>query len=92
MRGEQPDAEPTVYVSYSWSESNTELLVQLEAVFTQHGCQLVYEKRKMHTGDWISMFMREIGQSRHVLVLLDRKYLHSWHSMNELQYLHDISL
>lgn len=90
--GSPPDAKPTVYVSYGWGDANTELLAQLETAFTQHGCQLIYDKRKMRTGDWISAFKREIGHSRHVLVLLDEKYLRSWHCMNELQYLHDSAL
>ncbi|WP_158281705.1 COR domain-containing protein [Rivihabitans pingtungensis] len=90
--GSPPDAKPTVYVSYGWGEANTELLAQLETAFTQHGCQLIYDKRKMRTGDWISAFMREIGQSRHVLVLLDDKYLRSPYCMRELLYLYQSSL
>ena len=46
----------------------------------------------MRTGDWISAFMREIGQSRHVLVLLDDKYLRSPYCMRELLYLYQSSL
>ncbi|MEN9985283.1 MAG: hypothetical protein RI925_785, partial [Pseudomonadota bacterium] len=88
----QPDAKPTVYVSYGWGDDNTTLLEQLETAFTQRGYQLIYDKQKMRTGDWISAFKREIGHSRHVLVLLDEKYLRSWHCMNELQYLHDSAL
>ena len=52
----------------------------------------VYDKSKMRTGDWISEFECEIGRGWHVLVLLDDKYLHSWHCMSELQHLHDSAL
>ncbi len=52
----------------------------------------VYDKSKMRTGDWISEFEREIGRGRHVLVLLDDKYLHSWHCMSELQHLDNSTL
>ena len=90
--GNRPDDKPTVYVSYGWSEANTALLGQLEAGFTQRGCQLIYDKKKTRTGDWISTFMREIGQSRHVLVVLDDKYLHSPYCMRELLYLYQSSL
>ncbi|AQR65390.1 hypothetical protein BXU06_10225 [Aquaspirillum sp. LM1] len=90
--GSQPDDKPTVYVSYGWGEENTALLAQLEAEFTGRGCQLIYDKKKTRTGDWISTFMREIGQSRHVLVVLDDKYLHSPYCMRELLYLYQSSL
>lgn len=87
----RPDDKPTVYVSYSHSEENTALLEQLGAVFTQRGFQLIYDN-KMGTGDRISAFKREIGHGRHVLVLLDDKYLRSWHCMNELQHLDNSTL
>ena len=90
--GSQPDTKPTVYVSYSRSEANTMFLAQLKAAFTQRGCQLIYdedEKEGIQTGSSILAFEREIGRSRHVLVLLDEKYLHSWHCMNELLHIYD---
>lgn len=90
--GSQPDAKPTVYVSYGWGEANTALLAQLKAAFIQRGCQLIYDKEEMRPGDWISAFMREIGSSRHVLLLLDEKYMYSTYCMRELHYLHSSAM
>jgi internalin A len=53
---------------------------------------LIYDKRAMRPGDWISKFMREIGRADLVLVVLSSKYLRSAYCMRELLYLFQTSL
>ncbi len=88
----QPGERPFVYLSYGWSDANFALVERLQQAFATLGWELKLDRNEMRPGDWISDFMREIGRSPKVLVLLDEKYLKSAYCMRELLYLWQASL
>ncbi len=92
--GQPPQApgEPLpVYVSYAWG-SESDALVDAFAQQLPKPFRLIRDKAAMRPGDWISIFMREIGRADRVLIVLSEKYLRSVYCMRELLYLYQTSL
>lgn len=86
-----PTAKPLIYLSYAWGGAKEELVDHLEARLIGEGYDVKRDKRSMRPGDWISDFMREIGQAERVCVVLSEKYVHSPYCMRELLYLYQSS-
>ena len=86
-----PSAKPVVHVSYAWVSESEDLVDKLEARLKEI-CTFRRDCSVLRSGDWISKFMAEIGQSQCVLVVFSAKYLKSHNCMRELLYLHQTSL
>ncbi len=86
-----PTAKPLVYFSYAWGGEKEEMVDRLEKRLIEQGYEVKRDKRSMRPGDWISDFMREIGQAQRVCVVLSEKYLQSIYCMRELLYLYQTS-
>jgi internalin A len=94
-----PKSTPEVFVSYAWGDDSskearkrTEVVDQLCETLGQDGWNIIRDKNAMRSGDLISDFMKLIGQSDHVIVVLSDKYLRSPYCMTELHYLYLRSL
>jgi hypothetical protein len=77
-----------VAVSYAWESATVTWVDELERALPPP-FRLYRDKNGIRPGDWISNFMKEIGRSRDVVVVLSNQYLHSRYCMRELLYLHD---
>jgi internalin A len=86
-----PTAKPLVYLSYAWGGHKEEMVDRLEQRLIDHGYEVKRDKRSMRPGDWISDFMREIGQAERVCVVLSKEYVQSAYCMRELLYLYQTS-
>ena len=86
-----PTEKPLIYLSYAWGGAKEELVDHLEARLIREGYEVKRDKRAMRPGDWISDFMREIGQARRVCVVLSEKYVQSPYCMRELLFLYQSS-
>jgi internalin A len=86
-----PTAKPLIYLSYAWGGAKEVLVDHLEARLIREGYDVKRDKRSMRPGDWISDFMREIGQAARVCVVLSEKYVQSPYCMRELLYLYQSS-
>jgi internalin A len=83
------EGKPKVHVSYSWTDGEklaTSLSTNLGGDF-----QIVIDRQQMQPCGSILDFMREIGQSKCVLLLLSPKYLESEYCMQELFWLYQSS-
>ena len=87
----EPAAKPVVHVSYAWGGESEELVDQLETKFSA-SYTFRRDRAAMRSGDWVSKFIAEIGQSQCVLVVFSEKYLKSSYCMRELLHLHQSSL
>lgn len=85
-------AQAIIHFSYAWGDASEQTTDDLERILRDAGYQVRRDKSAMRAGGWISDFMREIGQAKHVVVVLSKKYLHSIYCMRELLYLYQISL
>ncbi len=86
-----PTGKPLIYLSYAWGGEKEELVNHLELRLVREGYEVKRDKRAMRPGDWISDFMREIGQARRVCVVLSEKYVQSPYCMRELLFLYQSS-
>lgn len=80
-----------MYVSYAWGgdgsrqdQMREEIVDQLCAAAISHGVRVIRDKDALTVGDSISTFMRRLGASKRVFVILSEKYLKSPHCMFEL--------
>ena len=89
--GPAPTEKPLIYLSYAWGGAKEKLVDHLEDRLIREGYEVKRDKRTMRPGDWISDFMREIGQAKRVCVVLSEKYVRSPYCMRELLYLYQSS-
>ena len=90
---------PQVFVSYAWGDTSptaSEEDRQRQEVVVERLCrtleqeywQVVRDKTSLRYGDLISTFMKTLGQSNLVIVVLSAKYLYSTYCMTELHALY----
>jgi hypothetical protein len=88
-------AEPhKVFVSYAWGNTSPnaskvdrqrqEVVERLCRTLEKEHWQVVRDKTTIKYGEQISDFMKKLGQSNLVIVVLSAKYLHSLYCMTEL--------
>lgn len=89
---------PTVYVSYAWGDDSPAGQVRRTAVerlvarLEAEGVTVGLDKQMLKHGDKITEFMKLIGTSPRVLVILSEKYLFSKFCMTEINHVFDHSL
>jgi len=86
------DKRPLVHFSYAWGGQSDDVADKLEKTLETTGHEVRRDKSSMRRGDWISLFMREIGQAEIILILLSNKYTQSHYCMREMLYLWQSSL
>jgi internalin A len=86
-----PTQKPLVYLSYAWGGAKEEVVDLLEERLIKEGYEVKRDNRSTRPGDWISDFMREIGQARRVCIVFSEKYMQSSYCMRELLYLYQTS-
>jgi len=85
---------PKVFVSYAWGDispiaseedrQRQEVVDRLCRRLEKENWQVVRDKKELDYGDSISDFMKTLGQSNLVIVVLSAKYLHSPYCVTEL--------
>ncbi len=86
----QPAHLPAIYFSYAWGdgeengESREEIVNQLYESLKKEGFHLKRDKMDLGYRGLISEFMREIGKSDLIVVVISDKYLRSPYCMHEL--------
>jgi internalin A len=90
-RDQMPDdGKRRVHLSYAWGDTTPqgrqreELVNHLCDHLREWGYDVLRDKDILRSGEAISDFMRSIGQSERVLVVLSEKYLRSVYCMTEL--------
>ncbi len=86
------DIRPLVHFSYAWGGQSNDIADRLEKTLETTGHEVRRDKSSMRPGDWISLFMRQIGQAEIILILLSKKYTQSHYCMREMLYLWQSSL
>ena len=64
-----------VFISYSWSEASTVALARSLAAHLRHAGFTVGIDIDVDYGSSLSAFMKEISESRHVLMIADEEYI-----------------
>jgi internalin A len=88
-----------IFVSYAWGDDSSEdaprrkqIVDRLCETFDKEGWAIIRDKTDMRPGDLISGFMKRIGLSDHVIVVLSDKYLRSPYCMTELHFIYQRAL
>ena len=95
VRSHYGQAEPPkVFVSYAWGDTSSiaseedrqrqEVVERLCQTLERESWQVVRDKNKIKYGDSVHDFMKNLGQSNLVIVVLSAKYLHSPYCITEL--------
>jgi TIR domain-containing protein len=79
-----PPPVPEVFVSYAWNAESSAIVDRLQEALGQHGIRLIRDREEVRYKDSIREFMRRIGQSKCVVVVISEKYLKSENCMFEL--------
>ena len=79
-----PKVVPEVFVSYAWNTESCALVDRLQGALEQEGFRLIRDGEEVRYKDSIRDFMRRLGQSRAVVVVISEKYLKSENCMFEL--------
>ena len=95
----QGEGAPEVVVSFAWGDDSsqearqrTEIVDRLCETLGQHGWHILRDSNVLRSGELISGFMKRIGLSDHVIVVLSDKYLRSPYCMTELYSIYQRSL
>lgn len=75
---------PEVFVSYKWGGAADALVDQVEGRLAARGLLIRRDRNELRYRDPIQQFMRRLGGSRAVIVVLDDAYLRSRNCMFEL--------
>jgi internalin A len=88
-----------IFVSYAWGDNSsedarqrTEVVDRLCERLDKEGWNILRDKTDMRPGDLISGFMKRIGLSDQVIVVLSDKYLRSPYCMTELHSIYQRSV
>ncbi|MBE9461913.1 toll/interleukin-1 receptor domain-containing protein [Dyadobacter subterraneus] len=75
---------PEIYISYSWEAESEKVIEQLNSICNLNGVKIVRDKTEIGFKGLISAFMKRLGKSGSVVLLLSDKYLKSENCMFEL--------
>ena len=78
------DSEQAVFISYAWKGESEEIVNQLHRAMQERGIKIIRDKRDLGYKGSISQFMKRIGDSHCVIVVLNDQYLKSRNCMFEL--------
>jgi internalin A len=85
VNGRRPAAGPAeVFVSYKWGGAADALVDEVESRLAAHGTVIRRDRNELRYRDSIQRFMRRLGGSKAVIVVLDDAYLKSKSCMFEL--------
>jgi internalin A len=89
---------PKIFVSFAWGDDSsqearqrTEVVDRLCKTLEKYDWHILRDSNVLRPGDLISGFMKRIGLSDHVIVVLSNKYLRSPYCMTELHYIYQNS-
>lgn len=75
---------PEIFVSYAWDNDSEEVIKKLKLVCDKHGVKLTRDKTEIGFKGIISDFMKKLGKSNCIVLILTDKYLKSTNCMFEL--------
>jgi len=79
----------SVYVSYAWAtERQNPVVEKLEAVCRENAIDLLRDNKEIEYLDSIDQYMRELGASHCIIIVLSDNYLRSQYCMFELLEIH----
>lgn len=73
-----------VFVSYAWNDESCAIVDRLQHVLVQQNICLLRDREEVRYKDSIREFMRRLGRSKCIVVIISEKYLKSENCMFEL--------
>jgi internalin A len=84
MASSDPPTQPEVFISYKWGGDGEALVDEIQGKLDERGVLVTRDKSEVRYRDSIEQFMRRIGASKCVIVILSEEYLQSKNCMFEL--------
>ena len=79
----------SVFFSYKWEEKSINIVEKIESAFKLNFIKTVRDKEDLKYGDSVVNFMKEIGLSKYVIVIISNNYFRSEFCMFELMQVYE---